>query len=94
MLHPPCTTFITGNFRFFYLLLGYGSKIEQIFIFSFLKIVRLFRQDIAKVGSHNVPRPWKPPRAGLGDIKSSEPAIPVPARSYLVLLYSGGGNVL
>ena len=35
-----------------------------------------------------------PLRAGLGDIKSSEPAIPGPARSYLVLLYSGGGNLL
>jgi hypothetical protein len=82
--------------RFFDLRLGYGPKIEQIFIFYFLKIVRLlrlFRQDIARVGSRNVPRPWKPLRAGLGDIKSSEPAIPGPARSYLVLLYSGGGNL-
>ena len=81
---------------FFDLRLGYGSQIEQIFIFYFLKIVRLlrlFRQDIAKVGSRNVPRPWKPLRAGLGDITSPEPAIPVPARSYLVLLCSGGGIV-
>ena len=94
MSHPPCAAFITGKFRFFDLRLGYGPKIEQIFIFYFLKIVRLFRQDIAKVGSRNVPRPWKPLRAGLGDIPSPEPANLESARSYLVLLYSGGGNVI
>jgi hypothetical protein len=93
MPHPPYTAFITGKFDF--LIFGWvnGPKIEQIFIFYFLKIVRLLREDIVKVGSRNVPRPWKPLRAGLGDIKSSEPAIPGPARSYLVLLCSGGGNV-
>ena len=69
MPHPPCTAFITGKIRFFDLELGYESKIEQIFIFDFLKIVRLFREDIVKVGSRNVPRPRKPPRAGLGDIQ-------------------------
>ena len=93
MPHPPYTAFITRKNRFFDLRLGYGPKIEQIFIFYFLKIVRLLREDIVKVGSRNVPRPWKPLRAGLGDIKSSEPAIPGPARSYLVLLCSGGGIV-
>ena len=92
MPHPPCTAFRTETNRFFGLRLGYEPKIEQNFIFYFLKIVRLFRQDIVKVGSRNVPRPWKPLRAGLGDIKSSEPAIPGPARSHLVLLCSGGGN--
>ena len=93
MPHPPCAAFITEKIRFFDLELGYEPKIEQIFIFYFLKIVRLFREDIVKVGSRNVPRPWKPLRAGLGDITSPEPATPGPARSYLVLLCSGGGNV-
>ena len=55
--HLPCTAFITEKIRFFYLRLGYVPKIEQNFIFYFLKIVRLFRQDIVKVGSRNVTRP-------------------------------------
>ena len=79
---------------FFYLRLGHVPKIEQNFIFYFLKIVRLFRQDIVKVGSRNVPRPRKQLRAGLGNTTSPEPAIPGPARSYLVLLCSGGGDLL
>ena len=65
----------------------------MIAFFYFLEIVRSFLQGIIKVGSRNVPKPWRPLRAGLGDIQSPESAITGPARSHLVLLYSGIGNL-
>ena len=66
MPHSPCAAFITGKFRFFDIRLGHEPKIEQMFIFYFLKIVRLFREDIVKVGSRNVPRSWKLLRPASG----------------------------
>ena len=61
MPHPPCTAFITEENRF--LISGWvilDLKQSKISFFYFLKIVRLFRQDIVKVkvGSSNVLGPW------------------------------------